>query len=374
MKYGAITLDTSIFDQQGLKLDRGLLKTLEQFNGKPIGLVLSEIVLRELHKHLSKKVGETRSQIERALHQSAEYLPIDAEKLEDIRNKLIPRDSDQDVSREKIESFVAGTGAQIIKAEDYVDISDLIKRYFQSSPPFAESGKKKNEFPDAIALLSLEAFAKKENFKILAVSADGDWIEFGKQSEWIHVIGDLAAGIAEFQPQEAAFKFCEKLGDAMLGGKATHISSSIDSFLSTAVSEIDAYPSADSAFYWDADYIELEFVDFELLQDEDGRSRISPVQFQDDEISIAVSVRIRGTASCEFSLSVYDSIDKDNVSMGTATKNVDFEFESELLLSAIGDFEGDIDEVDVDSIELLSSPRHIEFGSLEPDWWHEQDA
>lgn len=55
MKYGAITLDTSIFDQHGLKLDRGLLKALEQFNGKPIGLVLSEIVFRELHKHLKQE-------------------------------------------------------------------------------------------------------------------------------------------------------------------------------------------------------------------------------------------------------------------------------------------------------------------------------
>lgn len=60
--------------------------------------------------------------------------------------------------------------------------------------------------------------------------------------------------------------------------------------------------------------------------------------------------------------------------MGTATKTVDFEFESELLLSATGDLEGNIDEVNVDSIELLSSPRYIEFGSLEPDWWHEKDA
>ncbi|WP_153116829.1 PIN domain-containing protein [Rhodocyclus tenuis] len=373
MKYGAITLDTSIFDQQGLKLDRGLLKTLEQFNGKPIGLVLSEVVLREVHKHLSKKVGETRAQIERAFHQSAEYLPIAPAKLKEARSNIIPSDSDQDISREKIESFVEGTGAQIIKADDYVDISNLIKRYFQSIPPFAESGKKKNEFPDAIALVSLEAFAEKNKFKLLAVSADGDWVDFGKQSEWIDVIGDLAEGIAEFQPQEAAFNFCEKLGDKLLRGEATNISSSIDSFLSTAVSEIDAYPDADSAFFWDADFIEIEFIDFELLEDEEGRPRLSPVQFQDEEISIALSVRIRGTASCDFSLSVHDSIDKDSVSMGTATKNVEFDFESELLLSATGDFEGDIDEIDVDSIELLSSPRYIEFGSLEPDWWRDQD-
>ena len=374
MKYGAITLDTSIFDQQGLKLDRGLMKALEQFKGKPVGLVLSEIVFREVHKHLGKKVGETRSQIERALHQGAEYLSIDPSKLKDAQANIIPNDSDQDISKEKIESFVKRTGAQIIKSDKYVDISDLIKRYFQAAPPFAESGKKKNEFPDAIALVSLESFAKKNNYKILAVSADGDWAEFGRQSEWIDVIGDLAEGIAAFQPQEAAFRFCEKLGSNLLSGDATNISSSIDDFLSTAVAEIDAYPGADSAFFWDVDYVEFEFGEFEILQDAEGRPRLSPVQFQGGEISIALSVLIRGKASGEFSLSVHDSIDKDKVSMGSATKTVEFEFQSELLLSATGDFEGDIDKVDVDSIELLSSPRYIEFGSLEPDWWHDPDA
>jgi prenyltransferase beta subunit len=34
MDYGAITSDTSIFDQKGLKLESGILKMLEQFNGK----------------------------------------------------------------------------------------------------------------------------------------------------------------------------------------------------------------------------------------------------------------------------------------------------------------------------------------------------
>jgi hypothetical protein len=39
MDYGAITLDTSIFDQKGLKLESGILKMLEQFNGKPSHMI-----------------------------------------------------------------------------------------------------------------------------------------------------------------------------------------------------------------------------------------------------------------------------------------------------------------------------------------------
>lgn len=55
MDYGAITIDTSIFDEKGLGLEFGILKTLEQFNGRPSHLVLSEIVVREVHSHLKKR-------------------------------------------------------------------------------------------------------------------------------------------------------------------------------------------------------------------------------------------------------------------------------------------------------------------------------
>jgi len=43
MDYGAITIDTSIFDQKGLNLESGLLKTLDQFNGKPSPLSEEDI-------------------------------------------------------------------------------------------------------------------------------------------------------------------------------------------------------------------------------------------------------------------------------------------------------------------------------------------
>jgi len=39
MDYGAITLDTSIFYQKGLKLESGILKMLEPFNGKPSHII-----------------------------------------------------------------------------------------------------------------------------------------------------------------------------------------------------------------------------------------------------------------------------------------------------------------------------------------------
>ena len=66
-----------------------------------------------------------------------------------------------------------------------------------ASPPFEEPDKKKHEFPDAIALLSLEEWAEVNKTRILAVSCDRGWAAFAAESEWIVVDSDLASALAE---------------------------------------------------------------------------------------------------------------------------------------------------------------------------------
>jgi hypothetical protein len=43
--------------------------------------------------------------------------------------------------------------------------------------------RKKSEFPDALALLSLERWATQNKSLVLLVSADGDWKKLVEQSE-----------------------------------------------------------------------------------------------------------------------------------------------------------------------------------------------
>lgn len=55
MKYDAITLDTNIFDENSLSLEGGMLQQLQQFKGGLAHFVLSEIVVREIHRHLTEE-------------------------------------------------------------------------------------------------------------------------------------------------------------------------------------------------------------------------------------------------------------------------------------------------------------------------------
>jgi predicted nucleic acid-binding protein len=373
MDYGAISLDTSIFDQKGLKLESGILKTLEQFNGKPSHLVISEIVVREVHAHLKKKATESRAQAIKAIRESMLSLSVSKESSEIATKALIPADNDNEVAKNRITSFIKNTGAEVIPATGRVELDDIIKKYFKSEPPFAETGKKKNEFPDAIALMSLESWAKENETKILAVAKDGDWEKFAEQSEYIDVVEDLAEAIAKFQPHSSAIDFCSIIAEKLPNSEPEDLHKAIAQYLSDAVGEMDLYPEASSQFSYEPDYVEVVLNDFEFITGDDGHALLQPVQGQNETLIVEAKINITATASTSFSLSVRDSIDKDYVSIGSASASTDLDFESEILLTFEGDFDDDIDNIELTDFELLSYPSDADFGDVEPDWWHDDE-
>jgi len=372
MDYGAISLDTSIFDQKGLKLESGILKTLEQFNGKPSHLVLSEIVIHEVHAHLRKKATETRAQVIKAIRESAISLSTTKQNTDTATEALVPKIDDNEVAKDRITSFVNKTGAEVVPAVGRVELDDIIKKYFNSEPPFAETGKKKNEFPDAIALMSLESWAIENKTKILAVAKDGDWEKFAEQSEFIDVVGDLAEAISKFQPHSAAIDYCTNISRKLPSCEPKDLYESIKQYLTDSVSEIEIFPEASSQFIYEEDYVEVVLDDFDFITDSEGNALLQPVQGQNEILIVEAKVYIRATVSASFSLSARDSIDKDYVSIGSTTVSTDLEFESEVLLTFEGDFEAGHDEIDLTDFELLSYPADVDFGEIEPDWWHEE--
>lgn len=86
--YSALTIDTSIFENNGLKLNKGLLAQLHQFRDNPINLVLSDIVYLELKSHLNKKEKETKSKIESALNDASDYLNCCIDDMEKIKSLI----------------------------------------------------------------------------------------------------------------------------------------------------------------------------------------------------------------------------------------------------------------------------------------------
>ena len=368
MDYGAITLDTSIFDQHGLKLESGLLKTLEQFNGKPSPLILSEIIVREVISHLKKKAEESRSLVEKAIRNSPAHLSLTSENVNIARCSLIPEINDKEIAENRMKAFCNSAGAIQIPVAT-VELDAIIKKYFDHEPPFAGAGKKKSEFPDAIALISLERWAKEMDTKILAVSKDQDWEKFAEASEYVDIEKDLGTAISKFQSQSQyvaiAEGFYRNLVDSLTNGE---LSSDVRRSLLDALKQLDPTAKGTSQFIFTTNYIDVDLNQYEFLKKKHFNDVFPLIQIQDDIAIVQGNLSIDSKVSAGFSLFTNDPIDGDLVEIGVIFKESNVKFETMALLTLEGDFTGDIKDLELTGVELMSYPRIIDFGEIEPVW------
>jgi hypothetical protein len=96
-------------------------------------------------------------------------------------------------------NFLSAVAGEVLPASGSNDVSaELLRRYFASDPPCENKENKRHEFPDAFALLSLEAFAKEKNKLILCVSPDKGWSHFASQSSYLLCVPDLETVLSYF--------------------------------------------------------------------------------------------------------------------------------------------------------------------------------
>lgn len=368
--YGAISIDTSIFDGNGLRIESGLFKKLEQFKPSEVQVVLSDIVYQEVESHLKKKISDTRSALEKSLKNTVVHLNVGESIVSDAKGMLLA-ESVEDITTARLQDFVDSAGLLVINSEDYLDVKSLISAYFDNEPPFAQSGNKKSEFPDAIALMTLEAWAEHNDTKVIAVTTDNDWLKYAENSEWIDCTQDFAEALSIFQPQTAPYTFFASLAKTLVPGSSSPFYSLVEEHVADYTNELDPYADATSGFYWEQnDMVEVSFNSMEFLSD--GSSPILQlVEVDSEQVVVQAIVSIEADASCSFSLSVHDSIDKDYVFLDSSSASTSFDFQTEVLITFSGDFTDceDFSSIEITDVEFISSPSSVDFGDLEPDFW-----
>ncbi|MEP6518578.1 PIN domain-containing protein [Microcoleus vaginatus] len=363
---GAISLDTSIFDAQGLKLESGLLKQLEQFLDSSTQLIISEVVKEEVLSHLTKKIKEAQSNIDKSLKDAKDYLQVEDSDIENIKNLVSGGREAQKVASERFSQFIEATSLEIIKAQDYLIVSELIQKYFRAQPPFSENGKKKNEFPDAIALISLEAWANKNQTKIIVVTSDNDWKNFCKGSELLCYSDDLAGVLGLFQNAD---DLCRHLSQQYENGVLEDVKQAVFNALKNKIFERDIYPEANSCFNYQHEVTQINVTGFEFELLESPNIIFRPVNFDDNSLIVESKLSVDVNVECRFSFYVYDHIDKDNVGIGGCSVNTQDNLEVEVLITFVGDFNRVGAQVEVDEVEVeMKTPAWIDLGDIAPDW------
>lgn len=369
MPYDALTIDTNLIKQEGLNLEGGLLAQLKQFKDGPVDLVLSEIVIRETDKHLVEQVKKVRDQLINAGARIEEVQLAAGLEATELKARIDALGDPRAVARSRLKTFLEATGATTVSAS-HAAMGDLLRSYFTASAPFEASGAKKHEFPDAIALLSLEAWAKSAEKRILAVSADKGWAQFAENSDWIDVEADLANALQTLQEhaEVARRRVCDVLS-LVDAGALPDIAEAVVDGLRDGLSDWQFMAEGHGSFSLEVDGTDLEATHYEFST-VGNEYDITIVRLGSTEIAARIGVTISATATAEFSLSVYDSIDKDMVSMGSESATRDVEFEGAILLTLLGDLAGDPADLEVDRVEVVEAIDSIDFGEIEftPDY------
>lgn len=162
-EFNCITIDTNIFEKEGFNLEDGILANLKQFSRtKTISFVMSDIVLEEIKRHMIAKTDKANKTYCKTLGDLCFYKineEFSREKIKELKAlNVVP------IVEARIDKFKKTSNFQNLNIKE-VDVNVLIKRYFEGKAPFSLAEKKKYEFPDAIALISMENWARKNKKK-----------------------------------------------------------------------------------------------------------------------------------------------------------------------------------------------------------------
>lgn len=123
-EYGAILVDTSIFDGHALKLEKGLLGKLAQFKKSPIEYLLPDVIKNEVKSHLESKIKISRSALEKSLNDAGDHLFFEGSELNDAKKILIDSKEIEGLAESRIENFIDSTGALVLETGSYVSVSE----------------------------------------------------------------------------------------------------------------------------------------------------------------------------------------------------------------------------------------------------------
>ncbi|HCV01193.1 MAG TPA: hypothetical protein DG048_00995 [Pseudoalteromonas sp.] len=372
LNFGAISIDNATLKGEGYKFYEGLLAQMRQFKESPVQVIQTDIVHNEAIKHISQEVSKTRSSIAQALRSANKQLKIKSESIESARELLSIEGEDHEVADARLKKYYEYIGANLIDSSEYVDLALLMEMYFETEAPFETGKDKKNEFPDAIALLSLEGWADANNINVIAVSQDKGWKDYTDgYSERITLVSSLSEALETFQPHNKVVSIISHIREDSLLDEDNHVLEEIEQAIANSIDGWDITVEASSYMHFECDETSAVYISHELDCDKKGLVKVRIIQIDDESIVLKVSAKVKVEVEASFDFSVHDSIDKDYVAMGGAVCTTNETYHTDILLTLSGDFSGDYDQLEVTEIEVLDTIDYADFGEIEPDWRNE---
>jgi predicted nucleic acid-binding protein len=351
---GAITLDTNTFDAAQCNLTRPIFLSLGQFKGTGVRYLLTDVVAGEVRAHIQRRAEDAATRLRAAAREfDLAWGVTDA--LPKVTDTIAATPDARGSAQAALDAYIAATAAEVQPSAGNVDLDALLERYFSARPPFANKTDKKHEFPDALALMSLEAWAQAGSKFVIAVSKDSGWRKYAANSDWIVCVDDLRGLLGSFNEEDTfvAKRVVAQLNQGELAELSTAIDEAVQSFVD------DMYPNIDAstAFHYYAEYEGSSLVerrDIELVT-------VDAISSTDESITISFDVNFTVEANASFTFYVRD--EGDNIPIGGAAVSRTIDLSLPITIEVARNDPSALFDIDVSGDPFTS----LDFGHVEAD-------
>ena len=337
-----IVFDTSYLESKNYNYDSAVFKRIK--NGvevhKRIEVYLPQIIDCEIRNHLLKDSIRVESSVNKIPEMiRKELLKISFHNLEKFSDEV------HAIAKNQYEHFLDELRIEVIKNEKECT-DDLWNRYFSQKPPFSE--KKKAEFPDAMALLSIFKYFKDKNApaeSIIIVSCDKDWESYCSDVG-VCLVGNDIKLIEELNRRDPLLEKPVIL--RMLNEEAEK---SIHEKIKQYFNDIEKEPLDDS------EAISFEVLDFSIENISDGEV----ISVTDNEINLLYTIKYYTEVSYLDSDSWHRDSDSKNIFY---TESISGVIESSVVVEVninigtqVANF--DIEDYDIEECIDIVSPQYL---------------
>ncbi|AOI68733.1 PIN domain-containing protein [Burkholderia ubonensis] len=361
---GAIALDTSVFDAQQRNLEGGLLRRVEQFHRSDrVQVLIPDVVRREVQAHLAAEAAAAQSGFARAVRMAAKTGLLSRDALNELRVIESAMDEPAGAAEKRLAGWLARTRAEVLDVAARVDIRTLFDRYFAAQAPFAESSKKKHEFPDAASLLALEHWADEHETAVLVVSNDSDWQRFCASHPRLIWTNKLSGALAAFQDESAQFA-ARRLAESVADGTAEDLADAVFAggkrFLKQLGLVLDVRSVLDFTWNFDAHLDAVSWPVTNGVLDE-----FEAIDHGDGKVVVRMKCTLLTKIALYFQFSARVGLADTTLNVGGKT----MVFEEEIPCAILVTLDGDTSERPVvRDIEFLPTKHSIVVGEIEPEW------
>ncbi len=367
---GFFSIDTDVIQSHAYKFSAGALRALPLQRPAWLTIQQTEIIEREVHAHRMEPVSKVTKELNVAI---AKLQRLSGLNFNPVSEQIKAFDSESVASHNfsrEFKAFVESLGGGVLPIAGPDLARQMFDRYFQEAAPF--EARKKSEFPDAAALLTLENHAKAIQKQGILISRDSGWADFAKHSDWLCCVKSLDEFAALFKSNTSLATGVTAKVSAELANTTSSLSTLVQAAVEYHVA--GAYWNADDAWTGFCHRVEAEVDYAHYLGHSLDLTGIGTWLVEHDPsiciIEVRATVQVSVDVNVEFFM--YDTIDREEINFGSQVISRDHEMDVDVFITLRGDLEHATVDLLAPSIELAGGEYDLEVGEVEPDFDEEE--